>query len=328
MPENRCHVLLVEDDEEDYLLTKDLLTELHDPRAELSWVRDYRAALDAARRDHYDVCLVDYRLGGPQDGIDLIRALVADGHQIPVVLLTGEGTHSVDVEAAQAGASDFLVKGEVSSAVLERTIRYAMQSHAALRDLKESYRTTVRALATALELRDDETGAHAARVTELAMRLTHRVAPGLAADPELEYAFLLHDIGKIGVPDSIVLKQGPLDPSETERMRHHVQLGEQIVAQVPYLNGLVRDIITSHHERWDGTGYPRGLQGEDIPLSARIFAVVDAYDAMTNDRPYRKAMPTHQALAELQRVAGTQLDPNVVREFLVLASELKRANAA
>jgi ribonuclease P protein subunit RPR2 len=288
-------------------------------------VRSFRAALDAARTDHYDVCLVDYRLGGAQDGIDLIRALVADGHQIPVVLLTGEGTRSVDVEAAQAGASDFLIKGEVSPALLERTIRYAMQSHAALRDLKESYRTTVRALATALELRDDETGAHAARVTEVAMRLTHRVAPSLAADPELEYAFLLHDIGKIGIPDSVVLKQGPLDPGETERMRHHVQLGEQIVAQVPYLNGLVRDIIMSHHEHWDGTGYPRGLRGEEIPLAARIFAVVDAFDAMTHDRPYRKAMPAHQALAELRRVSGTQLDPNVVREFLVLATEIKTA---
>jgi cyclic di-GMP phosphodiesterase len=323
--EPRCHVLLVEDDEEDYLLTKDLLTELQDPRAKLSWVRDFRAALDAARTEHYDVCLVDYRLGGAHDGIDLIRALIADGHQIPVVLLTGQGTRKVDVEAAEAGASDFLVKGEVSPALLERTIRYAMQSHAALRDLKESYRTTVRALATALELRDDETGAHAARVAGLAMQLTQRVAPDLAADPELEYAFLLHDIGKIGVPDGIVLKQGPLDPRETELMRNHVRLGEQIIAQVPFLNGLVRDIITSHHERWDGSGYPRGLRGEAIPLVARIFAVVDAYDAMTNDRPYRSAMPVHQALAEIEAVSGTQLDPSIVREFLKLATEQKNA---
>jgi len=311
-----CHVLLVEDDEDDYLLTKDLLTEVHDPEAELSWVRDYAAALEAARSEHYDVCLVDYRLGGGRNGIDLVRALVADGHQIPVVLLTGQGTRNVDVEAARAGASDFLVKGEVSPALLERTIRYAMQSHAALQDLKESYRTTVLALARALELRDDETGAHTARVAGLALQLTQRVAPDLAADPELEYAFLLHDIGKIGVPDSIVLKPGPLTPAETERMRHHVQLGEQIIAQVPFLNGVVRDIVTGHHERWDGNGYPRGLSGESIPLAARIFAVVDAYDAMTNDRPYRPAMPEHDALAELQRVAGTQLDPSIVREFL------------
>jgi putative nucleotidyltransferase with HDIG domain len=312
------HVLLVEDDEDDYLLTKDMLHELHDPETELSWVRDYREALRAARTDHYDVCLVDYRLGGAQDGIDLIRALVAEGHQIPVVLLTGEGTRHVDVEAARAGAADFLVKGDTSPALLERTIRYAMQSHAALRDLKESYRTTVRALATALELRDDETGAHAARVAELALQLTERLAPELAAHPELEYAFLLHDIGKIGVPDAIVLKQGPLDPAETEIMRHHVQLGEQIINQVPFLNGVVRDIVTSHHERWDGGGYPRGLAGESIPLAARIFAVVDAYDAMTNDRPYRPAMAHEEALAELRRVAGSQLDPNIVVEFLRL----------
>jgi putative two-component system response regulator len=322
-----CHVLLVEDDEEDYLLTKDLLTEVEDPRTELSWVRDFRAALDAARSEHYDVCLVDYRLGGAHDGIDLIRALIADGHQIPVVLLTGEDTRKVDVEAAEAGASDFLVKGQVNAALLERTIRYAMQSHAALQDLKESYRTTVRALATALEMRDDETGAHAARVAGLAMRLTQRLAPEVAADPELEYAFLLHDIGKIGVPDRIVLKPGPLDPEETEQMRNHVRLGEQIIAQVPFLNGRVKEIITSHHERWDGNGYPRGLQGEEIPLTARIFAVVDTYDAMTNDRPYRKAMHEAQALEEIRRVAGTQLDPAVVREFLILIAQLRPARS-
>jgi HD-GYP domain-containing protein (c-di-GMP phosphodiesterase class II) len=192
----------------------------------------------------------------------------------------------------------------------------------ALARLEASYRTTVRALAAALELRDDQTGAHAERVTELALRLAERVAPELVSDRELEYGFLLHDLGKIGVPDALVLKPGPLDEDEMETMRRHVELGEQIVARIPYLGGLARQVIAGHHERWDGRGYPRELAGEDIPLPARIFAVVDTFDAMTNDRPYRQALPVEDALAEIRAGAGTQFDPDIVRAFTDLVKQL------
>ncbi len=195
----------------------------------------------------------------------------------------------------------------------------------ALTRLEASYRTTVRALAAALELRDDQTGAHAERVTELALRLAERVAPELASDPELEFGFLLHDLGKIGVPDAVVLKPGPLDSDEMEVMRRHVELGEQIVARVPYLDGLAQQVIAAHHERWDGKGYPRGLVGEEIPLPARIFAVVDTFDAMTNDRPYRQALPIEEAFAEIRSGAGTQFDPEVVRAFVSLVDHLDAA---
>jgi HD-GYP domain-containing protein (c-di-GMP phosphodiesterase class II) len=195
----------------------------------------------------------------------------------------------------------------------------------ALTRLEASYRTTVRALAAALELRDDQTGAHAERVTELALRLAARVAPELATDPELEFGFLLHDLGKIGVPDAVVLKPGPLDPDELELMRRHVDLGERIVARIPYLGGLARQVIAAHHERWDGKGYPRGLAGEGIPLPARIFAVVDSFDAMTNDRPYRQALPVEEAVAEIRSGAGTQFDPEVVRAFVSLVEQVDAA---
>jgi putative two-component system response regulator len=318
------HVLLVDDDEEDYLFTKELLAELEGGTHELAWVRDSSSAIEASRNSPYDVCLVDYRLGA-ENGIDLARELISEGHRMPVILLTGQDDPEVDDRAARAGAADFLVKGQVTAAVLERTIRYAIQSHAALRQLQDSYRTTVRALAAALELRDDQTGAHGTRVSELALRLAHRVAPELAADPQLEFGFLLHDIGKIGVPDAIVLKPGQLDPLETQRMRGHVELGQQILAPIHYLSGLAGEIVAAHHEHWDGSGYPLGLRGDEIPLAARIFAVVDAYDAITNDRPYRRAQSSEHALNEISKAAGTQFDPAIAQAFVALVREERAA---
>jgi putative two-component system response regulator len=320
-------VLLIEDDEEDYLFTLDLLRRIAPTGYELSWASDYRSGLAACRAGAFDVCLVDYRLGA-ESGIDLARELVGDGSTIPIILLTGHDDRELDARAANAGATDFLVKGEVSATTLERAIRYAIASHAAARALADSYRTTVRALAAALDLRDDQTGAHAMRVTTLALRLAREVAPELAVDQELEFGFLLHDIGKIGVPDAIVLKPGPLDDGEWERMKGHVTLGERIVAEVPYLRGIAADIIHSHHEHWDGTGYPAGLRGEQIPLAARIFSIVDSFDAITNDRPYRAARSVEHALREIGNGSGTQFDPEIAAAFVRLIGSEQRAQEA
>jgi HD-GYP domain-containing protein (c-di-GMP phosphodiesterase class II) len=205
----------------------------------------------------------------------------------------------------------------------ERAQRRAAEE--AVERLEGSYATTVRALAAALELRDDQTGGHAERVTRLALSLTRDVAPELLDEPQLEYGFLLHDLGKIGIRDAVLLKPGPLEPSEMDEMRYHTVLGEQLVAAIPYLNGLAREVVASHHERWEGGGYPRGVRGEEIPLAARIFAIVDAFDAMTNDRPYRKAMRASEALAEIQRGAGTQFEPALVDAFLVPRQESRSA---
>lgn len=204
----------------------------------------------------------------------------------------------------------------------ERNQRQAAED--ALDQLESSYRTTVSALAAALELRDDETGGHAERVARLALALTRRVAPQLADDQKLEYGFLLHDIGKIGISDSILLKPGPLEPDELVQMRNHTQLGERVVAEIPYLDGVALEVVAAHHECWDGSGYPRGLSGTEIPLAARIFAIVDAFDAMTNDRPYRAAMSHETALAEIERSAGTQFDPTLTRAFLDLVRDFRR----
>jgi ribonuclease P protein subunit RPR2 len=188
----------------------------------------------------------------------------------------------------------------------------------ALRDLELSHEVTVTALAAALELRDDETGGHAQRVTALALELAQAVAPELAADPELRYGFLLHDIGKIGIPDAILLKPMQLTPAEKRQMEFHTTLGEQLISGVPHLQGVAREVIAFHHERWDGTGYPWGLAGESIPLAARIFSVSDAFDAISNDRPYQRASSVDAALEKIAANGGTQFDPSIIEAFVPL----------
>ena len=193
-----------------------------------------------------------------------------------------------------------------------------------LRSDLEATAATVEALARALELHDyrrgrfGETAAHTTRVTHLARTLAEYVAPELLLEPQLVYGFRLHDIGMIGVSSATLLKPGPLSPAEIDEIREHPWLGERIVAAVPELGGLTRHVIACHHERWDGSGYPRGLRGIEIPMAARIFAVADVFDAMANDQPYRNALDLEQAREEIRARAGLDFDPDVVEAFLAL----------
>lgn len=183
---------------------------------------------------------------------------------------------------------------------------------------------TVEALARALELHDyrrgsfGETAAHTSRVTRLGLTLAEDVAPELVLDPQLAYGFRLHDIGMIGVSNATLIKPGPLSASEIDEIREHPWLGERIVAPVPALDGVARQVIACHHERWDGSGYPRGLRGVEIPVAARIFAVIDAFDAMVNDQPYRDALSISAAHEEIRAKAGLDFDPAIAEAFLSL----------
>jgi PAS domain S-box-containing protein len=184
-----------------------------------------------------------------------------------------------------------------------------------------TYDPTVEALAAALELRDDETGQHARRVADFAVALTRAIDPELAAEPDLRYGFLLHDIGKIGIPDAILRKRGSLTEREARVLQMHTTLGEHLIASIPFASDLAHDVVAYHHEHWDGSGYPWGLQRQAIPLAARIFAVADAFDAITNDRPYRKARPVAAAVTEIERGAGSHFDPAVVSAFVPIVCQ-------
>jgi HD-GYP domain-containing protein (c-di-GMP phosphodiesterase class II) len=207
----------------------------------------------------------------------------------------------------------------------ERTRRE--EAEAAYRELSSSYLGMVRTLAEVCESKDTYTRSHLDRTYQYAMALTRRVAPEYAERAEIGYGFLLHDIGKIGIPDAVLNKPGKLTDEEWALMRTHPVIGVNIVKPLKLLGDAV-GIIRWHHERWDGKGYPEGLKGDETYLPARIFMLADTFDAMTTDRPYRKALPIHVALEEIERHAGTQFDPELARAWIEFVDGLDPHEAA
>jgi putative nucleotidyltransferase with HDIG domain len=185
-------------------------------------------------------------------------------------------------------------------------------------ELRRSYKATVLALANAVEARDAYTGRHAQRVAAYGLRIAH--AAGVEVDPEVEFGFLLHDIGKVAVPDAILFKPGPLTPEERALMIKHPQIGSEILRHIDFLDE-AKVVVLHHHERWDGQGYPDGLAGEAIPLQARVFAVADTLDALTTDRPYRPACGWAEARQAIRAEAGAQFDPAIVAAYETLPDE-------
>jgi putative nucleotidyltransferase with HDIG domain len=180
--------------------------------------------------------------------------------------------------------------------------------------LRESYMATVRALSNAVEARDAYTGKHAERVTAYALEIAAALGIQLSETEEIEFGFLLHDIGKVAIPDAILYKPGALTDKERALMAQHPLIGAEIVRGIEFL-GSAAEVVRSHHERWDGLGYPDGLAGEQIPLTARVFSVADVLDALTTERPYRPASTLRIARAMINEEAGTQFDPRVVEAF-------------
>jgi cyclic di-GMP phosphodiesterase len=194
------------------------------------------------------------------------------------------------------------------------------QERARAQELRNSYAATVRALANAVEARDAYTGKHAERVAAYGLEIAAAVGLKLTDEPQIEFGFLLHDVGKVAIPDAILFKPEPLSAEEAALMQRHTVIGADIVADIDFL-GSARDVVRSHHERWDGNGYPDGRAGDEIPLAARVFAVADALDAVTTDRPYRPARSLEVAREEITAGSGTQFDPEVVAVFRAVPDE-------
>jgi ribonuclease P protein subunit RPR2 len=280
-------------------------------------------------------------------GKELCSRLKSDERtrDVPIVLLTGADAE--ETRGARRAGADALVRKPFSPlellAVVERLLGrtsvptqprrartedkevmlYARDLRHMLeierrqrRALEQSYLQTVTALAIALDTKDSGTRQHSERVRRYADKLLEVIAPDAKAeDGSFEYGFLLHDMGKIGIPDDILRKPGPLTKAERRRMQTHTMIGEQMLSGVAALRGEGLSVVRSHHERWDGRGYPDGLRGRDIPLGARVFAVADALDAMTSKRPYRRALTWRAAREEIVAQAGKQFDPEVVEAF-------------
>jgi ribonuclease P protein subunit RPR2 len=197
----------------------------------------------------------------------------------------------------------------------------------ALGSLQRTYLDTMKSLARVVEAKDRTTRGHLDRTQAYGIALARKIDPALVETPTLGYGFFLHDIGKVGVPENILCKEGPLTPEEWDVMREHPMVGADIVAPMGFLAETVT-LIKHHHERFDGTGYPDGLEGEQIPLSARIFSVADAFDAMTSDRPYRDSMGIDRALGEIRGGSGTQFDPEIVRAFVEMIEDRPNSDLA
>jgi ribonuclease P protein subunit RPR2 len=313
---------------------------------ELDEADNAASAAECIERRRPDAILLDIGMPG-MNGLAFCRNLKDDPatRAIPVVVLTGSGS-GTEAEGRAAGADAFLLKPfsplellaiverltgglygipfratkkrqpDEQLLLYARDLRHLLELERSQRVLLQSaYRETVAALASALETKDTGTRAHSQRVQSYAVELAHTIDADVAEDPSAEYGFLLHDVGKIGIPDQILQKPGPLSEAERDLMKTHTLLGEQMLGGVAFLQGEGLRVVRSHHERWDGGGYPDGRAGTEIPLGARIFAVADSLDAMTSDRPYRRALPWRTAGREILAESNGQFDPSVVKAF-------------
>jgi response regulator RpfG family c-di-GMP phosphodiesterase len=301
------------------------------------------AALVALQREPFDAVISDLQMPGIS-GLELLARVRLSHPHIAFLVTTGVDDLEVGVQAMRSGADDYLVKPLRESAViasLERALhkRYLEkqienyskrleemvaertgQLHQALQQIERNYEDTLQALGAAIDLRDNETAGHSQRVCNYSIEIARAMG---WSDPQLKSLARgahLHDIGKLGIPDGILLKPGPLSPDEWKLMQRHVQIGFTLVKDIPFLADAA-EIVLTHHERYDGGGYPRGLKGDEIIPSARIFAVADSFDAITSDRPYRRASSIEAGLQIIRGCSGTQFDPRVVSAFLSIPEE-------
>src|SRR5215217_8740453 len=326
-------ILIVDDEIEITEILADLLSEDY----ECLKAGSAEDALARLREGEFHLVISDITMPG-MSGLEMIPHVKELAPETVVVMISGMQTVESAIGALRLGAFDYVMK-PFDLRQVEAVVKRALEHHElvvakqryenhleelveqrtveldkALNSLEAAYRSTLKALTAALETRDSETHGHSERVVSYSLRLGREYGLSSAEMKALEFGSLLHDIGKIGVPDSILRKPGKLTEEEWVRMREHPLHGQQILQGIEFLEGAAR-VVAQHHEKWDGTGYPLGLRNEEIDVCARIFSVADAFDAITSDRVYRRGKPYEAAAQELDDWAGRQFDPKVVEAF-------------
>ena len=332
-------ILIVDDEQEITEILADLLSENY----ECHKAGSAEQALLQLHEMEFQLVISDITMSG-MSGLEMIPHIKSHSPNTVVVMISGMQTVESAIDALRLGAFDYLMK-PFDLRQVEAVVKRALEHHdlivakqryenhleelvehrtaeldRALDSLEEAYRATLKALTTALETRDQETHGHSERVVSYSLRLGREYGLNREQMKALEFGSLLHDIGKIGVPDSILRKPAKLTEEEWVLMREHPLHGQQILRGIEFLQGAAR-VVAQHHEQWDGSGYPLGLHEEEIDLNARIFAVADAFDAITSDRVYRKGKSYEAAAKELDDWAGRQFDPKVVEAFHRVAKE-------
>ena len=322
-PDQRPRLLLVDDEPTNLQVLRHVLQADY----RLLFATDGARALQVAREQLPQLILLDIMMPG-MDGYAVCRALKADPvtAAIPVIFVTALNDSQDETAGFDAGAVDYITK-PVSPPVVRARVRNHL-SLVRVDELRETRLQIVQRLGRAAEYKDNETGLHVIRMSHFSQLLALAAGCSPAWAEDLLNAAPMHDVGKIGIPDAVLRKPGPLDADEWATMRRHPEIGAEIIGEHPSgVLQLAREIALAHHEKWDGSGYPRGLAGEAIPLSARIVAIADVFDALTTRRPYKEPWPVQEAMNHIAAQAGKHFDPALVALFAPLLPQLLEIRA-
>ena len=322
-PDQRPRLLLVDDEPTNLQVLRHVLQADY----RLLFATDGARALQVAREQRPDLVLLDIMMPH-MDGYAVCRALKADAAtaSIPVIFITALNDSQDETAGFDVGGVDYLTK-PVSPPVVRARVRTHL-SLVRMDELRETRLQIVQRLGRAAEYKDNETGLHVIRMSHFAQLLALAAGCSPAWAEDLLNAAPMHDVGKIGIPDAVLRKPGPLDADEWATMRRHPEIGVEIIGEHPSgVLQLAREIALAHHEKWDGSGYPRGLAGEAIPLSARIVAIADVFDALTTRRPYKEPWPVQEAMNHIAAQAGKHFDPALVALFAPLLPQLLEIRA-
>lgn len=313
--ENVLRVLLIEDSEEDADLIIRQLHRANGYKLIHQTVQTEAALSIALDKTRWDIVLCDFTLPhlSPYKALEIVKSVSFD---MPFIIVSGSVNEDIAIDLLKQGASDFVSKQNLArlSLAIRRELRHASDNIQKTLDVVKAYDKMMEAWGVSLEMRDVHTSGHTVRVTDLTLRLARLMQVSKHQFRNIYRGALLHDIGKIAIPDMVLLKEGPLTAEERTIMEMHPVIAYERLKGIPFLEGAI-NIPYCHHEKWDGTGYPRKLHENKIPFEARLFSVADVYDALTSDRPYRKSWGVDKALEYIREEKGKSFDPAIADSF-------------